>query len=326
MREHDLIKKYFVPLAEQFSGSLNLSDDAAIVDIPSGHQLVVTKDAISEGVHYLTNTDPALIAQKLLRTNLSDLASMGAAPHCYFLSIALPALDEAFIKRFAAGLAEDQKIFGIHLAGGDTIATNGVPVLSLTAHGLVPTGSALRRNGAKVGDAIYVSGTLADAALGLIYAADRASDSAASHAAIDPALMLRIPQDDVDFLVQRYLLPQPRLELGVQLRGRATSCIDISDGLLADMGHICAASGVGAEMMLEQLPLSSAAKKTLETSPELWPLIYAGGDDYELLFTLLESAKPPEGTTRIGRVTEATGVRLLQDGKEISVTKMGYSH
>ncbi len=302
MDEFQLIQRHFVPLAEQFSGSLNLSDDAAILDIPAGQQLVVTKDAISEGVHYLAGTNPALIAQKLLRTNLSDLAAMGATPLCYFLSLALPKpIDETFIARFAAGLEQDQKIFGIHLAGGDTIATNGTPTFSITAHGLVLKGAALRRNGAKVGDAIYVSGTLGDAALGL-----------------------KFPHDN--FLQNRYQLPQPRVELGVQLRGWATSCMDISDGLLADMGHICAASNVGAEIILEQLPLSDAAKKMLAQSPECWPLIYAGGDDYELLFTLPQGATPPASTTQIGRITAEKNVRLLQNNKEITVTKRGYSH
>ena len=256
MREHTLIKQYFVPLAESFSGSLNLSDDAAILDVPEGQQLVVTKDAIAEGIHYVAGTEPALIAQKLLRTNLSDLAAMGATPLCYFLSLALPTLDEDFITRFAEGLAADQKEFGIYLAGGDTIATKGAPVFSLTAHGLVPKGAALLRRGAKAGDAIYVSGTLGDAALGLAsLRAQRSNPELDRHVA-------DAPRDD-DYLLQRYHLPQPRLQLGQSLRGMATSCIDISDGLLADMAHICTASNVGAEIMLEQLPLSDAAKKML---------------------------------------------------------------
>ncbi|MDX2072837.1 MAG: thiamine-phosphate kinase [Alphaproteobacteria bacterium] len=308
--EHTLIRKYFAPLAEAFPGSLNLTDDAAILDIPAGQQLVVTKDAISEGIHYLAGTDPAMIAKKLLRTNLSDLAAMGATPYCYFLAMALPSpLSEDFIRRFAEGLAEDQKEFGISLAGGDTIATNGAPVFSLTAHGLVPQGAALRRNGAQTGDAIYVSGTLGDAALGL----HRYQVTGGRW------------QED-DYLMQRYLLPQPRLELGVQLRGQAMSCIDISDGLLADMGHICDASNVGAEISLEHIPLSDAAKKMLEASPELWPLIYSGGDDYELLFTLPEGEKPPAGTTKIGKIIAGSGVKLLHEGKEVPVQKKGYSH
>lgn len=307
MDEFNLIQKYFVPLSESFPDSLNLSDDAAILDIPEGQQLVVTKDAIAEGIHYLPGTDPKLIAQKLLRTNLSDLASMGATPLCYFLNIALLALDEEFIARFAEGLAADQKEFGIHLAGGDTITTKGAPVFSLTAHGLVPKDAALRRNGAKVGEAIYVSSTLGDAALGL---------QGIRH----EALGMR------DFLAMRYHLPEPRLELGIKLRGHATSCIDISDGLLADMGHVCKASHVGAEIYLEQLPLSDAAKKMLEESPNLWPLIYSGGDDYELLFTLPENATPAEGTTKIGKIIAGDGVKLVNNGVEIAVTKSGYSH
>lgn len=309
MNEFDLIKKYFVPLAQPFSGSLSLRDDAAILSIPAGNDLVVTKDAISEDVHYFSGTDPLLIAKKLLRTNLSDLAAMGAEPHCYFLSLALPSLAEDFIARFAQGLAEDQQQFGIYLAGGDTIATRGTPVFSLTAHGLVPKGQIIKRSGAKSGDLIYVSGTLGDAALGLARVQCPVSSV----------------QED-DFLVRRYLLPEPRLSLGKALRGIATSCIDVSDGLLQDMGHVCAASHVGAEIDLETLPLSEAAKKMLAKSPECWPLIYGGGDDYELLFTLPPGAQAPAGTTKIGQIIEGSAVLLLQAGKEMPVTKTGYSH
>lgn len=300
MNEFDLIRSYFAPLAKHFSGSLNLSDDAAVFSIPAGHELVVTKDAIAEGVHYHAGTNPALIARKLLRMNLSDVAAMGATPLCYFLTIALPALDEHFIARFAEGLAQDQKIFGIYLAGGDTIACKGAPVFSLTAHGTVPQGKALRRSGARAGDAVYVSGTLGDAALGLT--------------SVDA------------YLKQRYELPEPRLQLGMQLRAIATSCMDISDGLLQDLGHICKASNVGAEIYQEQLPLSDAAKKFLGASPELWPLIYSGGDDYELLFTLPEGAAAPSGTTRIGRMTEGNNVRLLNHGMPVPVSQQGYRH
>jgi len=323
MDEHSLIRKYFVPLTESFSGGLNLTDDAAVLDIPAGQSLVVTKDAISEGVHYLHGTDPALIAKKLLRTNLSDLAAMGATPYCYFLALALPSpISENFIARFAAGLAEDQALFGIALAGGDTIATSGAPVFSLTAHGLVPQGMALRRSDAKAGDVIYVTDTLGDAALGLRLC-KRAKSTALEG---DPALMLRIPQDDREYLANRYHLPQPRLREGISLRGLATSCIDISDGLLADMGHVCDASGVGAEIIREQLPLSEAAQKMLAASPEYWPSIYSGGDDYELLFTLPGGIVPPIGATRIGVIAVGSGVRLLLGGKEQAVAKSGYSH
>lgn len=302
MNEFDLIARYFVPLAEPFSGSLSLKDDAALLDVPAGMQMVVTKDAISEGVHFMGNEDPALIARKLLRTNLSDLAAKGAAPWCYFLNIALPSLNEQYIARFAAGLAEDQTLFSIHLAGGDTIKTKGAATFSLTALGLVPKGEALLRSGAKIGDTIYVTGTLGDAALGLEALRRNKSEP---------------------LLIERYHLPQPRMEFGASLRGRAHSCMDISDGLLQDMNHICNASKVGAEIHRERLPLSDAAQNWLAGEPALWPLIYSGGDDYELLFT---SSQEIEGATAIGKITASSGVKLLNEGKDITPKKLGYSH
>ncbi len=327
-REHDLITRYFVPLSERYPGGLGLSDDAAIMDIPEGMQLVVTNDAISEGVHYLADTDPGHIAQKLLRTNLSDLASMGAEPLCYFLALALPSpINEDFIARFAAGLAEDQETFGITLAGGDTISTQGAPVFSITAHGLVPHGQALRRSGAKAGDALYVSGTLGDAALGLASLRGAEGDVAIDlppYSTKDGSP--RYARDDKEYLVERYHLPQPRLELGITLRGLAASAIDISDGLLQDAGHLCTASQVGMEIHRELLPLSEAAIAMLAGAPDLWPLIYSGGDDYELLFTLPEGVSPPAGVTRIGSVTAGSKTRLFSQGAEILVEKTGYSH
>lgn len=304
MTEHALIKKHFAPLAAGFPGSLNLTDDAAILEIPEGYDLVVTKDAISEGVHFLKGTDAGLVAQKLLRTNLSDLAAMGAAPLCYFLSLSLPELSEDYISHFARGLAEDQKTFGIYLAGGDTTATHGTPTFSVTAHGLVKKGRALRRNGAKAGDGIYVTGTLGDAALGLILAKDGKSGA----------------------LVNRYHLPQPRLKESEQLIGLATSCIDISDGLLADMQHVCDASSVGAEISLEALPVSKEAREMIAAQPELLALIYSGGDDYELLFTLPAGTVPPFAATKIGTITSGRQVTLMGGGKEIRVAKKGYAH
>jgi thiamine-monophosphate kinase len=306
MSEHSLITRYFVPLAENFAGSLFLSDDAAILDVPAGQQLIITKDSMSEGVHFIGNEAPALIAKKLLRTNLSDLAAMGATPYCYFLSLALPApLDESYIQAFASGLADDQKTFSIQLAGGDTITSKGTATFSITAHGLVPQGKALRRNDAKVGDIIYVSGTLGDSALGLQQLKTGGTDA---------------------YLINRYQLPQPRVSLGESLRDIATSCIDISDGLLADMNHICKASNVGADIHQTHLPLSAAAHKQLEKDAANWAFIYAGGDDYELLFTLPDGIKPPPHCTAIGRITQGHRVRLLDDETEITPERLGYSH
>lgn len=309
MNEFDIIKRYFVPLAEQFPGSLLLRDDAAVLDVPAGQQLVVTKDAISEGIHFIGNEDPAFIAQKLLRTNLSDLAAMGATPWCYFLSVMLPhTTDEAFIKRFCEGLAIDQKTYAIHLAGGDTIATNGTLSFSLTAHGLVPYGQALKRSGAKVGDHIYITGTIGDSALGL-----RILQNKLPQAAI-------LNDDEKQFLINRYLLPQPRVQEGLELRGVATACMDVSDGLVQDAQKLCAASGVGAEIHLEQLPLSEPARKLVMHDLALWPVIYNGGDDYELIFTV-----PYHANTKIGAIVADTNTRVLFNDKEQNLTR-GFAH
>ncbi len=246
MDEFDLIEKYFKPLARGFPGSLNLTDDAAVFSIPAGCELVVTTDAISEGVHFIGDEAPELIARKLLRVNLSDLAAMGATPLCYFLAGMLPKTTEAhWVKRFAEGLAEDQKQFRINIAGGDTISTHGALSLSVTALGTVPKGKALRRSGAKPGDIIYVSGTLGDSALGL-----------SCHCEQSSACKTQDP-----FLINRYLLPEPRIALGQKLIGIANACMDISDGLVQDLGHICKASGVGATIHRDKLPLSEAGAK-----------------------------------------------------------------
>lgn len=294
MDEFDLIRRYFVPLAERFPGALGLRDDAALIDVPTGQQLVVTKDAISAGVHFWDNEDAALTARRLLRVNLSDLAAKGAAPLCYFLALMLPKnIDEAWVSRFASGLVEDQKIFGIHLAGGDTTATEGSLALSLTALGTVPKGQMLLRSGAQAGDAIYVSGQLGDAAMSNWRA-----------------------------------LPEPRIALGIQLRERgiATASMDISDGLVQDLGHICNASNVGAVIEAERVPRGAADLETALTA----------GDDYELLFTAGPDAEEKIralstelgiALTRIGSVCKGEGVSVRNlSGTEIALTKTGYRH
>ena len=301
VNEFDLIAQYFAPLAAGFPGSLNLSDDAALLDVPAGQQLVVTKDAIVSGVHFIGDEDAALIAQKLLRVNLSDLAAMGAEPLAYTLAIMLPKdIDSKWLERFAAGLAQDQKTFGISLIGGDTVSTPGVLSFSLTAFGLVPTGAALRRNGAKVGDKVYVSGTIGDSAVGLKIFKNMLAKN--------------------DFLQGRYLLPQPRLALGQSLRGVASSCMDISDGLLQDLAHICKASGVGATIRLMDIPLSPDVAAWM---PQLWETVVAGGDDYELLFT---SSQDVQGATCIGEIVEGDVVTLLDVMGNSMPYPKGFSH
>jgi thiamine-monophosphate kinase len=330
MSEFDLIKAYFAPLAAGFVGSLNLGDDAALLTPPAGHELVISKDALSEGVHFLGTESADLIASKALRVNLSDLAAMGAAPICYFLALMLPSnINEKWVEKFAEGLQKTQIEFGIALAGGDTISTKGKISISITVIGSVPIGSALRRNGAKIGDDIYVSGTLGDAALGLKLLADNRQLTTNNH------------------LINRYLTPQPRLALGQKLQGIASSAMDISDGLLQDLGHICAASGVGAVIYADKIPLSEAAilfchpceggdlnkeKDSLLRGNDNTDILEAalnGGDDYELLFTA-PSEKPhliPENCSKIGKIIAGNDVQVLSvNGKMITPDKKGFSH
>lgn len=323
MDEFQLIEEIFAPLAAAGAPAFGLSDDAAVYDPPAGQALVFTKDLMAAGVHFPADEDAGLVARKLLRVNLSDLAAMGAAPRGYLLGLAAgPDTDIEWIRAFAAGLAEDQDTFGIGLWGGDTVSGAAGLVLSLTAIGSVPGGSgpdgagALRRNGAKPGDLIYVSGSIGDGALGL------------------KCLQGDLPANE--FLTARYRLPQPRIALGQALIGLATSCIDISDGLLADLGHLAAASACGAEVERDSLPLSDAARRLLSGDAGLWPVILAGGDDYELLFTApgerrdaVQAAARESGTaiTVIGRVTEGRGVLLLDEaGNPVKVDGGGFQH
>lgn len=318
MREFDLIATYFTPLAKGFPGSLHLNDDAALLSPPPGCELVVTTDAMGQGVHFIGTETPQHIAQKLLRTNLSDLAAMGATPLAYTLVLHLPRdTTEAWIQAFASGLRLDQVAYGIHLIGGDTVMTHGPLACSITAFGAAPKGQALKRSHAKPGDTIYVSGTLGDSALGLY--------------------LLQQPGEPQDaFLANRYELPQPRTMLGAHLLGIANACMDISDGLLQDLGHICAASGIGAAIYQAQLPLSTAAKAVLTRHPELLSKIYADGDDYELLFTAPadrhSSIQDLSGSlslaiTAIGSITEGNEVVLYDDsGKAIATPSKGFQH
>ena len=352
MDEFGVIAKYFKPLAANFAGSLNLCDDAAIISPPSGCELVITKDALSQGIHFIGNEDPALIAGKALRVNLSDLAAMGATPLCYFLALMLPKnTSEQWLEKFASGLKQTGDEFAVSLAGGDTTATNDSLSISITAIGSVPIGAALRRNGAKIGDDIYVSGTLGDSALGL-------------------ELLLRHPREvghDNEFFINRYLTPQPRITLGIALRGIANSAMDISDGLVQDLGHICDSSNVGAVIYADRIPCSrtylesrcgeaktavfenrtasvhtstcgAEAQKTLfvASNSRDYECVLTGGDDYELLFTASPDKKPEIEQlakklslplTCIGKITAGNDVQVLdEDGKTIELNKKGFSH
>jgi len=318
--EFERIRRFFAPLAGP--GGLGLVDDAGLIDCAAGRRLVITADAIVAGVHYLPDDPPDLVARKLLRVNLSDLAAMGARPLHYVLTTALPAgLGPEWLARFADGLAEDQARFGIDLLGGDSVGTHGSAVLSLTAIGEVAAGQEIRRSGAELGDLVWVSGTIGDAALGLDLLRGSHPD---------------LPPQDRDYLVRRFRVPDPRTELGPRLIGVARAMIDVSDGLLADLGHICETSQAAAVIEVGQLPLSSAARRIVERDPNLLPRLAAAGDDYELLFAAPAGATAAITAlsslldlpvTRIGRIEEGTGARLVDDGgRPIPLQATGYRH
>ncbi len=277
--EFELIARYFAPLAATAPGALGLLDDAALIDERPGWSLVATTDTIVAEVHFPADAEPADVAGRLLGVNLSDLAAMGAEPAAYLLALALPRAWAAadlhpWLDGFAAGLAGWQREHQIALIGGDTVATPGPLTLTLTALGHVEAGRALLRSGARPGDRIYVSGSIGDAALGLrVLQGEFAPLDAAERA----------------FLLDRYRLPRPRLKLGRRLCGLANAAADVSDGLVADLGHICAASNVGARIDAGRVPLSAPAAAAIGDDPALLALALSGGDDYELVFTAAAS-------------------------------------
>lgn len=285
--EFALIAQYFRPLAGP--GALDLTDDAAVLSPPPGRELVLTVDSMVAGIHFLPDDPPDLVARKLLRVNLSDLAAKGAVPLGYLLTVSSPRGTPAeWFAGFAAGLADDQGSFGISLLGGDTTTTSGPVSLSLTAIGHTAPGAMLRRSGAHDGDAVWVTGTIGDGALGLAAAQGRLSDP-------------------TGHLLSRYRLPQPRL--GLKLAGVATAAMDISDGLVQDLGHLCRASALGAEIEAGLVPLSDAARAA---GPEWLTRCLTGGDDYELLL-----AVPAAHESRL---------RAAADQANIAVTCIGRFH
>ncbi|MGE0717706.1 MAG: thiamine-phosphate kinase [Alphaproteobacteria bacterium] len=312
--EFGRIARFYAPLSAGAPGALGLTDDAAVLAPSPGHEIVVTADALVEGVHFRPEDAPGLVARKMLRVNLSDLAAKGARPIGYVMTTALPRrCGDDWVAAFAAGLAADQAEFAISLLGGDSVATPGPITLSVTALGEVPAGTAVRRNGATAGDRVFVSGTIGDGALGLLALQGKLS---------------ALPPADRDFLADRYLLPQPRTAAGPLLRGVARAMLDVSDGLVADLGHVATASGVAAEIDRDRIPLSPAARAAVAADPGLWELILGGGDDYELLFTA-SSVPRAVGVpvTAIGRVVAGQGVSVLDAaGRPVPVARSGYRH
>ncbi|WP_148864786.1 thiamine-phosphate kinase [Marinobacter fonticola] len=312
MGEFELIQQIFEPIAKSTQRPdlvFAIGDDCAIQRIPAGHELVFSVDTLVEGVHFPHDYMPEHLATRALAVAVSDLAAMGADPVCYTLALTLPSADRAWLEAFGQALARASQAFGIALAGGDT--TRGPLTLTVQVHGTVPEGAALRRNGAKPGDRVVVSGTLGEAAEALNWL-DAAS-----------------PRESVATLLDRYHRPQPQLQLGRYLRGRASAAIDISDGLISDLRHIMRASGVGAEIDASALPLSRALQAVAgEKGPQL---ALEGGDDYELCFTVPPERWPevqrdaPEQLTVIGEITEVEGL-VLCNASGIAGNLVGYDH
>ncbi len=324
LSEFDRIDRFMKPLTRGYPGALALSDDAALLVPEAGWEIVVTTDALVAGVHFLATDAPEDTAAKLLRTNLSDLAAMAADPFGYMLTVVLPrVVDDAWLSRFTAALAEDQARYGVHLIGGDSVKTDGPIVLSVTAFGRVPAGTAVLRSGARPGDTVFVTGTIGDAAMAL-------RDVLGERSIEDP--------EHRTALLQRLRRPTPRVAFGRALRGIASAAIDVSDGLVADLGHVCTASGCSATIEATRVPFSPAVTALIATEPALLGRAVTGGDDYELLFTVppgrraaldaVAAAADPV-VTEIGRIEGAATprVRLVgADGAAMALTQTGWSH
>lgn len=302
LTEFQLIDRFFANVGDSSSVLLGVGDDAAALDLPPEHVLLVSTDTLSETVHFPANTRGFDVAYRAVGTAASDLAAMGAAPLGMLLSVSLPRADTDWLADFSAGLREVSALMQLPLVGGDT--TQGALSITVTVLGSAPKAGYLTRRGARPGDRLCVSGTLGDAAAGLsISSGETLGDGSAA-----------------TFLVERFLRPSARLELGQRLRDLATAAIDISDGLLADAAHLASCSGVAIEIDAGALPLSEAIQRVADPAQQLdWAL--SGGDDYELLFTLPPDSALPIECTQIGRVLEGHGVSC-----DVRPQRAGYEH
>ena len=323
--EFGQIASLYRPLTGGSPEALDLLDDVAVVPGRPGFDLVVTKDAMVEGVHFLAEEALDLVARKLLRANLSDLAAKGAEPHGYFLAVAWPPhVRYADRRRFAAGLAQDQALFGLRLLGGDTVSTPGPLTLSMTLLGWTPAGGLVRRGGAKLGDVVLVSGAIGDAGLGLLALTKGLPDACEADAA---------------FLAARHRLPSPGLALRAALRAEATASADISDGLLADARHIATASGAAITLDLERMPMSGPAERWAARQPDRSSALLflaTAGDDYEVVCTapahrvdaLIATARQADlPMTPIGVVAAGVaGVSVGLAGRLLTPGRLGWTH
>jgi thiamine-monophosphate kinase len=322
--EDSLIARYFKPIATD-PGAFGLVDDAAILKA-LGEDIVVTSDAIVEGVHYLPGDPPDTVARKALRINLSDLAAKSAIPAGFVLTLALRAADENWLEPFARGLGEDARSFACPLLGGDTVSTPGPLMISITAFGRVGKGKMVRRSGARPGDRIMVTGTIGDAVLGLDILKN---GSIAKALAGDP--------DGSEMLVARYRVPQPRNALAEALRDHASAAMDVSDGLAGDLAKLCSASGVTAVIDSPSIPTSATAASLLSRGAVSLETLIAGGDDYEILCTVPEATagalaqaarQAGVALSDIGTIMAGDGLPRFLDGegRELALARLSWSH
>jgi thiamine-monophosphate kinase len=324
--EDRLIARHFRPLARH-PGAFGLEDDAASITPPTGCDLVVTTDALVSGVHFFPDDPPDAVGSKSLRVNLSDLAAKGAQPLGFLLALALPDdFSENWLASFAEGLGADADAFNCPLLGGDTVRTTGPTTINISAFGAVKNGQMVRRAGAQPGDLVVVTGTIGDAAIGLLLRKD-------------PGLRTRLglSAGQLDELVGRYLRPQPRSAIAELLPRFVSAAMDVSDGLVGDLEKLCRVSNVAAEIQAEHLPLSDAARAALAAEPAVLETIITGGDDYEILATAASTNVGPlckEASARgvaisvIGRVASGDGgVQVINPtGKPIGLRRRSFSH
>jgi thiamine-monophosphate kinase len=313
--EFELISRHFMRPAT--NAVLGVGDDAALIDVTNGMDLAVSTDTMVSGTHFFPDVDPEHLGHKALAVNLSDMAAMGALPYWAMLALTLPSVDHHWLEAFAKGFFDLASEFNVSLVGGDT--TRGPLTLTVTIMGEVPMGAALRRNGAKAGNDVWVSGNLGDAALAVAHRHGK----------------LVLEESDYHEAVMRLYEPTPRVNLGQALRGLATAAIDISDGLLADLGWICRLSGVGATVDLSQVPVSPIGARHVASDAGLTAIV-AGGDDYELCFTAPANARESITDltdvlgiplTRIGQIKRGKGVSLLgANGKAVKIDGRGFDH
>jgi len=324
--EEEIIAEFWAPLAAGSAGAFGLKDDCAAIAPPPGCELVVTTDGLIEGVHFIAGEPADAMAWKALAVNVSDLVAKGATPLAYVMSLALPQPDRAWLAAFAEGLAKAQAAFGCSLIGGDTDRTPGPLAISITAFGTVPAGRMLRRSTAKPGDAVYVSGTIGDAALGLALRRDRALEQRCE---LDSAAQAH--------LETRFRRPKPPIGLRNALLGYASAAMDVSDGLLKDFGRLCQASQAGGQIDATAVPLSAAARAVVAAGRATLADLLTGGEDYEVLAAVgpreaarFEGAAAASGTlvTRIGLIEKAAqGIRVIDgSGNAVAFKRTGWDH